>query len=323
IIILGTVSGVFANSLSIMMTCFFIVASQGVSYRWYLRTTLIVVAVSAIVFPALSILEIVPDKVIFRGESGTVRRSLGFAHPNTFAAAIMTICLCWVVLRFGKTTLADVIGQGILVAFIFMISDGRMAALVSILGIVYSIYYRFRHGYPMWLARFAWILVIVLPLLSLYFMTNFSSQNAMHMQIDSIFSGRFSILHALYQTYGYSMLGQPVELWGWGSVPQTADGGIQLLDNVFIAFSIRYGFVLFIFVLLGYLLLLRFANRNGIGYMPMLIIVFFIYGFTETNFVLLATNISLVLLNLVVFEDAPCSLTDLVTNEIGFSEQCI
>ncbi|MCL1879309.1 MAG: hypothetical protein FWF71_01620, partial [Actinomycetia bacterium] len=29
IIILGTVSGVFANSLSIMMTCFFIVASQG------------------------------------------------------------------------------------------------------------------------------------------------------------------------------------------------------------------------------------------------------------------------------------------------------
>jgi hypothetical protein len=172
-------------------------------------------------------------------------------------------------LRWEKLKLIDYLSLSSIAIMVLVISDSRTSTFVIILLVLLSIILKLliKYGKEKILYSAMWVIFFTVPVLSIYFITQFDPGNNLHLFLDFIFSRRLQLSNRLYEMYGFSFLGQYTPLL-------SGDYRVRRipLDNMFVFVSIRYGVVTLGIILLGFFVALRKAMKEK--YYPAIICIF-------------------------------------------------
>lgn len=228
--------------------------------------------------------------------NGTYKQALGFTHPNTLAAVIITILVEWIYVRYEDLGLIDYIAILLAVYWLQSVAASRSAIYTFILVLVIVVITKCRP--KIWDALMVRIICCWLPIIATVFsyvlVWLYYKRTSIGVRLDQLLTHRPENSLLVIQEYGFSLFGQFI-LTKSTRNSATSTATLWTVDMSYVAIPVRYGIVLFIVLLVGYYL----ANRRAIAagrYNLVIAMAFFVlYGIGETalyriqyNFTLLA-----------------------------------
>lgn len=288
ILLLSVVSYYLSNSAILFISIMFILASQGVDYRKVLRIALISCFVWTILIIALFAMGFIPEisaySVYIKNLNHTfrLRRSLGFSHVNLLGTHIGVIVLIYYYLRFERIRPIHYIILGVLTFIIFITSFSRTSIYVFvILAIVHIIYLILRKlNKENTVQGLAIVCCWFFPIFSLLAGTVFYNYTFFNTTLNNILAGRISDINIFFTEYGFSILGQDIELRGTGQVT-ASDHTRLILDNVYAHLGIHFGIIMLIlFLAAATALLVKYGRREEYNTV-IVILVMILWGTSE------------------------------------------
>lgn len=250
---------------------------------------LFIVTVSSALSGQIAIVETVRS-------GGQVRSSLGFTHPNRFSTTIFQILASWLILRFPKFNLLDLVICISAVCPILLIADSRTTALaIFAMVVVIQLAQLFeRCAKPELFIALCGLLILGLIAASIYFMFCYDSGNALHKLLNSALSGRLSFAHDYSSTFPLCLFGRS---FSSDTLYTFVTGGQSLgivVDNTYARIPIMYGIVPAALLFGGFCgLLINELKSRSIRCEFLFLVVFLIVGFTESFVLNLSMDIAL------------------------------
>lgn len=279
-------SAILAHNYDILITFLFIITVVEIDFEKIIRID-IFLKISILVFIiVLYKLNIIGTTIIM--DSGRIRNSLGFLHPNTLGIIVLDILAEYVYLRFKRISVIEYVGIIFIVYVLNIIASPRssIVAMMSILILVLLL--RFR-----WVPRKIFITIpVVFFSISYFLVVNYAPTRQLFEKLNILLSGRLFYINKLLTTYKFKLFGQ--------SIPEITSSfsdryGIKqlYLDNGYLDIVLTFGIIVAILALI-YLtfLLIRSVEVNNIPLIIM-IIAFCAWGLMENKFYLVSLNISL------------------------------
>ena len=217
----------------------------------------------------------ISDYIIYRGD--VARHSFGFQHPNGFGGYIVAMCCSYIFLRYKTLRAWDLLVPSISAYLVYYFADSRTAYISLILFVLGLILIKvFKDKDP----KFIRVLIPFTPIvccLAIYILVlNYGKYDFIN-TINTILSRRVSYGYQFYSAYGVHLLG--------GSISAVQKQG-GILDSAYLYIMIRYGLlVLAGFLATGYFSL-RYLLTDQSYLMPVMVlimVIYFIYGVTETT----------------------------------------
>lgn len=213
-----------------------------------------------------------------------MRYSLGFAWASYAPNLFLFVSMQYMLIRRNQITVIELIVMELVNVFIFTQTDTKMSFLVLTLLVLITLLNRiqpvrnyllqakkwllnFKNGY---LVALPWVCALLAIFLPLY------RQDSIFWKIlNSGFSGRFEYGKNAIMKYGFSFLGQDIDMQGF-SVLGTAQEAYNYVDSSYLQIAIRYGIVLLalVCVLYGAALLKTRAKNDGRMFLFLLVILF-------------------------------------------------
>lgn len=169
----------------------------------------------------------------------------GFCHRNVLGANIALICLVWFYLRYRKLKLQDVLlwtGIGLLT---YRLAASRTSLLVMILTIVGFFLFQKKEEFLTELPNFRKVILggfIGIVLLSIIGTLFYSSDSAVWVFIDKIFTKRFRFSNYCFEEYGLSLFGQKLPFVS-SIEAQNSQLNKLILDNAYMRALLYYGLI--------------------------------------------------------------------------------
>ena len=193
-------------------------------------------------------------------QKGHSRYTLGFNYVLAPPAYIMNIAMVLLVFRKDKITWAEIAVMFILNAVFFMLCQGELSFLATLLIVVFMIWIKLwpkletsQFVLFKWIDRIAVIIHPVCVVISVWFMLKYDESVAWMAKLNEILDRRLAIPHKVYSEYGIKLLGQKITLIGAGlgldGKPVDNVGEYNYIDNLYINMLLRYGLVFFIVAL--------------------------------------------------------------------------
>ena len=217
------------------------------------------------------------------------RHSLGYIHPNGFARAYLLLLvyyLSWKNDTWSPTAFLVLLIGVVLVA---MLSKSRTGCALMIATSCIAMLYRrlaFRRG----LAVVFGLLAIASVLCCVVYMLYYDGGNQIYVVINKFLSSRPYLTNALYDQYGFSLLGQKVVL---------ADG--MVLDPAYAHWLLSAGLIPTALILVGLIHgLVNVVKTGAIPFSVLAVCIFMIAGITE-SFPLSTSNLLLLFAGIPLF----------------------
>lgn len=243
------IAAINSGDIVLLLSFLLIVASKNVNDRKVFEIVLKVHIVIIPILISLALLGTIENVMISRAALGISRLALGFTHPNGLGAQLVLVCMCWVILRWEKLKFIDYLLISLIGIFILVIADSRTSTFVIMLLILLSVILKLlaRVGKEKILYTVMWCICLLVPILSIYFITQYDPSNNTHLFLDFMFSRRLQFSNRLYDVYGFSFIGRDTPLL-------SGDYGIRRipLDNMFVFVAIRYGIITLLTILMGF-----------------------------------------------------------------------
>ena len=190
-------------------------------------------------------------------QKGHSRYTLGFNYVLAPPAYIMNIAMVLLVFRKDKITWAEIAVMFILNAVFFMLCQGELSFLATLLIVGFMIWIKLwpkletsQFVLFKWIDRIAVIIHPVCVGISVWFMLKYDESVAWMAKLNEILDRRLAIPHKVYSEYGIKLLGQKITLIGAGlgldGKPVDNVGEYNYIDNLYINMLLRYGLVFFI-----------------------------------------------------------------------------
>lgn len=220
---------------------------------------------------------------------GVERRALGFLNPNTVSNYVFSISLKTIYVLRKKFFWTPIILANICLILLMLETNSRTSLVLMILfNVMYFIYFILRiQGHSELFGKYMFIVsrvsFIGLFVLSYVVAINFSYSNPVMVEINSIFSNRISSANQFYQQYGFSALGQKVELVSTYQAAQTNSRAL-ILDNGYLQLLIIYGILVSAIFVWYWLYLQKQIKKNNEYILLIVALIYTIYGFNSGLF---------------------------------------
>lgn len=302
ILLLSVASYYLSNSAILFISIMFILASQGVDYKKVLRIALISCFAWTILVIILFAMGFIPEisaySVYIKNLNHTfrLRRSLGFSHVNLLGTHIGVIVLIYYYLRFERIRTIHYIILGVLTFIIFITSFSRTSiyafVILAIAHIIYLILHELNKENTVQVLAIAccWLF----PIFSLLAGTVFYNYTFFNTTLNNILAGRISDINVFFKGYGFSILGQDIELRGTGQVT-ASDHTRLILDNAYTHLGIHFGIImLFLFLVAATALLVKYGRREEYNTV-IVILVMILWGTSELTAIRFEYNVFMIL----------------------------
>lgn len=220
---------------------------------------------------------------------GVERHALGFLNPNTVSNYLFTIALKIIYLAKNRHNWIPLFLSNIILFMVMLETNSRTSLILMILfNLIYIFYFFMKiQGYSTLFLRLIYFLdkisFIGLFILSIISAILFSYSNPIMVRINQIFSNRISSAGQFYQQYGFSFIGQKVELVSTYKASQLGARAL-ILDNGYLQLLIIYGLVAtIIFSLYWFNLIKNFKNKSE-HILLVIALIYTIYGFNSGLF---------------------------------------
>lgn len=261
----------------------FIVCAEGVEVKTLARVNFATLLLGFFFVLLLCFFGLLPDTQIV--QDGYIRHSLGFRHPNTLALIPLMICVSYTVLCFGETPVKAI--SALLACDLFnqLTAHSRTVFLLSVIQIVLVLVFYFiksakwRKGAT---ACFSLTAIVVIGA-SYYLMVAFDPSNSVHLQINSMLSGRFYLANGYYEMSPLTLLGNSFSgcqsLMWW----EPEETRAIVIDNAWCHLVLKFGIVPTLLMIAGIFAIYREKIKAGQWDEALFGLTLMVcYGFTET-----------------------------------------
>lgn len=230
---------------------------------------------------------------------GMIRYSMGFSHPNVFAAYVFFIMAEVFYLLYKKNRLCLFIM--LLCAFFLIdkIANSRSVMLGLIFLMVFTILDFEKIKIVKKIPTFK--IFIVFFMLSLIIGYTFNESNAFYKALNLISSQRIYFMHKYLSQYNINLFGNHI-VYVSSLFASKKNIEAMILDNSYLLFLLKYGILNFaVFSCLIKKVLDKYENNNFL--LKSIFVALIIFGFFESTFIYINTNVFLLFLSKVFFND--------------------
>lgn len=185
------------------------------------------------------------DNIQLTRSDGSIRSSLGYAHPNGFGLFLLSLVCSWLTIRYTVLKKCDLLIP-LIVALLINFVSGSRTTVVAVIIAALSFYLarlmqmgKNRRVFPLALI----LLVVVAAVTSLFLMINYDSDNEVLAAINHLLSDRIFLANHFCDELGINLFGTNTDLvekfvfWG------TPTG--YLVDNSYCSTLLRFGVAVF------------------------------------------------------------------------------
>lgn len=287
----------YQSKSSILLTSYLLmIGAKEINLKKIAILTLSVLALTTCFIILFAQLNLLDNLQLFRVETGEIRYSLGFGHPNTLGMIFLVICLLWMYIRYETIKWWDFSLWGILCVVIDQLINSRTSLYMIFLLIGLIIVFKIFPTKLLTNRFFKLTIVLLFPILlmiTVFLMLNYPPKNELFRTIDKLVSGRIRLANFFYNEYGVQMFGQPIKLIGTIEAQYNFSGKPQLLDNMYMQLLVHYGWWATTTFIGSYVLFMKRAFKHQDVPIIIFSIVIAVYGLTEVYPLNLLYNFSL------------------------------
>lgn len=281
--------------LSFLITILFILNSQGVDFRRFIKTDIRIKIILTLFIMLLCALGIIDNY------AGTVRgvykQALGFANPNTFCCYILTISLEILFLRFEKMKVIEWCIHVVLFLAVFFIGGGRTSCYAYGMIFVACIFLKAHRN--VMLSKAIRAIIILLPafftFLSFYVTKIYIEGNLLAEKINEIMTGRVYWCARFLKKYDLGLIGQRIQIVNSRNAIKMGVPAAGL-DNAYIRCALEYG-VGFLLVLCFFYIISLHKFLLNMDIMGVMFCLFFVLiGLAESYMLNIIYNVTLLCL---------------------------
>ncbi|MGC8409062.1 hypothetical protein [Latilactobacillus sakei] len=279
------------HEVRFLMFTLFCFASIGICVKGTLKKDLIVRILSFTIIIIMHRVGILGSLLLNRYGSGNMRDSMGFGHPNYGGTLIMTIVLEWLIVRFKKITIIEVLLLSGISIYFNNYFQSRTSFLLSLLAIfgVYVIQYINSNKIEKVLGRIKALkyFPILLTIMSLSFVIFLKKGTQIYNLANKLLSSRLDIFSFYYSVAGIHWLPQRITYL-------FQDATFVGMDNSYIFLGIYMGLIALIgFCLVEIMCISKLLENNNIEYL-IIVIIFLVFGLTEALAIFPVVNFSVI-----------------------------
>lgn len=306
IIIIAIFSSNITSSMWISEILWFIIGAKYVqldkTIKWIFIAELIAFG---IIFFSSSI-GVIENRVIIRNDSNYIRYSFGFNHPNALAARAFQLLCIYVYLRGDNLKLKDVVLFTVLSFCIYQITYSKSIAIMTILmcTCTYLLIYVYKENKKFvktkriceYFFKNMKYIIIVIPLVAI--MMNFFIIKVP--SLGTLYSRAVQSM-SYYNYYGLTLFGQPLQINNTLDNFYQSTNKLYTLDNGYMYLLLGFGLISFLLFIYAEIILAIRSIKEKKYAILVIIVIYSIYGISETMMIRFTYNFSLFFLITVVW----------------------
>lgn len=287
--ILCLITYLYSKDITLIKFLMLILAFKNVKFQKCVKTDMICRIISTGIIILLNYYNIIPDVNAIRGEM--IRYSLGFSHPNGFASNLMMIYIDLIYIEYVKNNkmtkekfIINTMISIILIGTMYYISNTRLTIImIIIINLLYNIICinpqildkRF-------IKKIVCNIFFINSIFTLLATILYNNQTNIGIYINKASSSRIYYILTYYKKFGISILGN--NFIGFATRSMT-------LDNAFAHVLLRYGILMFSFILLSFNKIFKYLYEEKKYLMISILLVFCISGLFENGWLRIEKNI--------------------------------
>ena len=284
-----------------------ILSSKGVNFRKLVKIDFITRLWGITMTIILCLIGVINDFIMYRYDLNNfiieIRHSLGFIHPNTLSVNILILLMGYIYLRYKNIKLIEFILIFIIMYIFSKITGSRNGVIcITITILLFYLEKIFNIFSNNWVKHFIVYSVVLCTVLSILLTTLYKYDYNVINIVNSLLTGRIKSASYFLDTYGFSLLGQKVNLVSIIQSQQTSEQ-MRILDNLYMSLAIRSGIILlYIYIIMYMKLYIRLFNEKKICEI-ILVVVICLSGLIEKVAISPELNFTSILLSMVFFND--------------------
>lgn len=242
----------------ILIMILLMAGAKGIPFRKIVKAhflTVLIIVGAVFLLSQIGVIE----NLVYTLEGRGTRMAFGFTYPTRFAAHIFYLFLWYWYLRGEKLTYVESVFPMAAGLFVWIFCEARLSAVaLLLLGVVMALHIYIYKGnlqktgeYYMngWIAQFLSLSVPIASLVITLMTMCYNSGSPLMRMLNSALSGRLSLSKKAMDMYGFEIWGQWIRLAGNGYHLE-GNSKYFYIDSSFLQFSIQYGIVMLIMLLL-------------------------------------------------------------------------
>jgi len=231
---------------------------------------------------------------------GSIRHSFGFSHPNFLGTIIFLLFFQYLFLYGRQSLILNFIIFALSIQSILHYTGSRNAAVSLLVG-----YFLYSFSKKLFHIRIIQSLTMaLLPLsfiLSWYASAYYNFSSVFWNLLDKLLSGRIRFANLFYQESPPNFFGNKLEMITTEKAQQIIGASTKILDNAYMSILLKYGFVTAMLVCILYFVGTKKILASKRKELLSFVIVFIIYGFSESYFAFYEINFSMILCYYYIF----------------------
>lgn len=289
--ICSAIAWIISDSSTLAILILFIIAARNIEFDSIVRYDIKIRIAFTIVIILFYVIGFTDNYIMYR-EDGTIRSSMGFSHPNTFAIHVFLICAEFIYLRYKIITWKDyvlVIAISFLVDFLSDSRASQIAIFLLLAGTFLCKITKSKILENVVIKNLIPYLFILFTILSLILCIFYNSDNFIMEKIDDILSGRIRLAKEFLEEFKITPFGNNLELIGEENAKEK-DVEPRVLDNAYINIILQYGIINYIILAFIMYKILKISLKEKNYIFCIIMCVYIIRGMTGNGSYSLQTN---------------------------------
>lgn len=303
ITILTLVITVNSKSFDLPFTILILLCSYDKDIEYLMKNILWGMITGIFTVLLLFLLGVIPDVVQVR--LGVIRRSLGFSLPIILPALFFSLTTCYIFCKKEKLKKSECLIFVIIGYVISTLCDGRAPFILTILIVFGTIIIDYFDISKLKFIKYLGIFSLLSAIsISMYFYYNYNSNNALHLTINQLLTGRIEWWNLYRNEYFIKLFGQEIMRVGGAANNLDINHRMMILDNAFISILLEYGVIMCI---LSILFLLKPMTTKIVYYekkdyvILFIFITWIIYGVVSNQLYFIDRNFSLLMMSSLIY----------------------
>ena len=286
LIIIMVIAAIKSGKEVLLITTIFIIAAKGINVKEFIRFDLKIRLFAILFIALLALLKIIPNIIVDIG--GIEKHAFGWQSPNTMASNVIIVLLEFIYLKWDKLRKRDWILVGLVVLFLNAYVAARTSILAFVTVTLWTLLVRRKKRSSLFRKKLGYIYgsVYLFCAVSSYLLLYiYNKHTIISTQLDRIFTHRLYFSTYYITRYGFSLLGQKIDLTST-TTAQLTGANYSGVDMAYVLMPIQYGIIYSI----GFIAIFSYISYKLYKlekYPELMMLIFFAMGGITSNVMIL------------------------------------
>lgn len=291
LILLGGLDFIFGKETTLLFTTIALISLKNTNIKKIIKVMFIARLISFVLMIFLPVLNVIPmnSMEFFRNGIFIKRTAFGFMHPNLAHSSFNIMVYLYLYLDYKKLNFKKVCLIEIANFVLYQCTYSRTGFIMGTIGIAFVFIIKIFPKFSKFVINKINIIYILLIIVTLICTIGYNKFDFIN-EIDTLLTGRIKYMSEVYNNYEIPLI-------------KTDNYESILFDNGYIDLLYNSGLVAFIWVVVAQMKTNSQIKENGLITEGFLSILFMIYSFTESYYINILMNPSLVFLSYSIFQE--------------------